>query len=92
MAVQAQVLTDAAREALAVPVSALIDDAGQMVAFVQKNGEAFERRTLVLGVRDGDFVEVKGGLHEGERVVTLGAYDVRLAATAPAAIGHGHAH
>jgi hypothetical protein len=43
-------------------------------------------------VRDGDFVEVKNGLAEGERVVTLGAYDVRLAATAPAAIGHGHAH
>jgi multidrug efflux pump subunit AcrA (membrane-fusion protein) len=63
-----------------------------MVAFVQKSGEAFERRTLVLGARDGDFVEVKSGLAEGERVVTLGAYDVRLAATAPAAIGHGHAH
>jgi multidrug efflux pump subunit AcrA (membrane-fusion protein) len=92
MAVQAHVVTDAVREALAVPVAALIDDAGQMVAFVQKSGEAFERRTLVLGVRDGDFVEVKGGLAEGERVVTLGAYDVRLAATAPAAIGHGHAH
>jgi RND family efflux transporter MFP subunit len=92
MAVQAHVLTDAAREALAVPASALTDDAGQMVAFVQKSGEAFERRTLVLGVRDGDFVEVKNGLAEGERVVTLGAYDVRLAATAPAAIGHGHAH
>ncbi|MCK7496271.1 MAG: hypothetical protein MZW92_39125 [Comamonadaceae bacterium] len=27
-------------------------------------------------MRDGDFVEVKGGLAEGERVVTLGAYDV----------------
>jgi RND family efflux transporter MFP subunit len=92
MAVQAYVLTDAVREALAVPASALIDDAGQMVAFVQKSGEAFERRTLVLGARDGDFVEVKSGLAEGERVVTLGAYDVRLAATAPAAIGHGHAH
>lgn len=92
MAVQAHVVTDAVREALAVPVAALIDDAGQMVAFVQKSGEAFERRTLVLGARDGDFVEVKSGLAEGERVVTLGAYDVRLAATAPAAIGHGHAH
>ncbi|MCK7496272.1 MAG: hypothetical protein MZW92_39130 [Comamonadaceae bacterium] len=49
MAVQAHVVTDAVREALAVPVAALIDDAGQMVAFVQKSGEAFERRTARAG-------------------------------------------
>jgi membrane fusion protein, heavy metal efflux system len=55
-------------------------------------GEAFERRVLQLGVRDGDWVEVRSGIADGERVVSKGAYQVRLAATAPAAMGEGHVH
>lgn len=92
LAAQVHVVTDKAQEALAVPAAALIDDGGQAVVFVQKSGEAFERRPVVPGARDGDLIEVKSGLAAGERIVTRGAYDVRLAATAPAAIGHGHAH
>jgi membrane fusion protein, heavy metal efflux system len=92
LSAQVHVLTDKAREVPAAPVSAVLDDGGQAVVFVQRGGEAFERRQVVLGARDGDFVEVRTGLEAGERIVTLGAYDVRLAAAAPAAMGHGHAH
>jgi multidrug efflux pump subunit AcrA (membrane-fusion protein) len=45
-----------------------------------------------LGIRDGDYVQVIEGVAPGERVVTRGAYLVRLAGSAPAAAGHGHAH
>jgi membrane fusion protein, heavy metal efflux system len=37
-------------------------------------------------------VEVLRGLEPGERVVTEGAYYVRLAAAASGEIGHGHTH
>ena len=45
-----------------------------------------------LGRRDGDWVEVVEGLAPGQRVVSRGAYLVKLAATNTGQIGHGHAH
>lgn len=77
---------------LAVPASAIVDEAGQDVAYVMLGGESFERRILRLGIRDGDYVQVLSGLEPGERIVTRGAYLVRLAGASPAAAGHGHAH
>ena len=92
MAVQAQVYTAAARDAVAIPASAVLDEAGTSVVFVQTGGESFERRQVRLGSRDGDWVEVIDGLTPGSRVVSRGAYLVKLASTGTAQIGHGHAH
>jgi RND family efflux transporter MFP subunit len=79
-------------KALAVPVSALQEEDGLTTAYVQASGERFERRTLTLGVRDGEFVQVLSGLRKGERVTTRGAYLVRLAASSGKVPEHGHAH
>jgi cobalt-zinc-cadmium efflux system membrane fusion protein len=92
MAVRANVYSGQAVDAIAVPFAAVVDDGGQSVVYVQRGGEAFERRAVQLGVRDGDWVEVRSGVAAGERVVSKGAYQVRLAATAPAAMGEGHVH
>lgn len=92
MAVRASVYSGKAAEAMAVPFSSVVDDSGQSVVYVQRGGEAFERRAVELGVRDGDWVELRSGVAAGERVVSKGAYQVRLAATAPAAMGEGHVH
>ena len=46
---------------LAIPASAVIDDGKQEVAFVLVSGEAFERRPLKLGFRDGEWVQVLDG-------------------------------
>jgi multidrug efflux pump subunit AcrA (membrane-fusion protein) len=80
------------REVIAIPQQAIVDDTGIPVAFVQVEGEAFERRSLRLGIRDGRLVEVVSGLAEGERVVTVGAWSVKLAASSGAVPAHGHAH
>lgn len=77
---------------LAIPASAIVDEAGQDVAYAMRGGESFERRVLRLGIRDGDYVQVLTGLEPGERIVIRGAYLVRLAGASPAAAGHGHAH
>lgn len=92
MAVKAQVFAGAAKEALAVPASAVIDENGIATVFVMKNGESFERKQVRLGARDGDWVEVLDGLEAGQRVVSRGAYLVKLASTRTGEIGHGHAH
>ncbi|NHZ82277.1 efflux RND transporter periplasmic adaptor subunit [Massilia sp. CCM 8695] len=92
MAVRASVFSGKATEVIAIPATALIDDNGQSVVYVQRGGEAFERRAVQLGMRDGEWVEIRSGVAVGERVVSKGAYQVRLAATAPAAMGEGHVH
>lgn len=80
------------REALAVPERALVDDGGMFVLFVQVEGEAFERRVVKLGARDGGYVELWSGATEGEHVATLGAWSVKLAASSGSVPAHGHAH
>lgn len=80
------------QRATAIPFSAVIQQDGRTVVFVQTSGETFARREVELGARDGDWVAVLRGVAEGERVVSVGAYDIRLAAIGGDAIGHGHAH
>jgi cobalt-zinc-cadmium efflux system membrane fusion protein len=77
---------------LAIPLSAIVDDKGVSVAFVQAEGETFERRELELGIRSEGYAEVKSGLKAGERVVTKGAYRVHLGSLSSQLPAHGHAH
>jgi len=91
-AVSVRLYTTTRKEALTIPLSAVVDDAGTPVVFVQLGGESFERRGVRLGVRDGDRVEVLQGLNAGERIVSRGAYLVRLAALSTQIPAHGHVH
>jgi RND family efflux transporter MFP subunit len=75
-----------------VPESAIVDDGGRPVVFVQHDGESFSRRAVKTGIREGDLVQLTEGLKPGERVVTRGAYLVRLAALSTQIPAHGHVH
>ena len=86
------VLTGAPVKALAVPASAIVDDGTEPVVFVEISGERFERRPVQLGLRDRGRVQVLAGVAPGERVVSRGAYQVRLAAASGAIPQHGHVH
>lgn len=77
---------------VAVPRSALVEDGAATVVFVQVEGEAFERRVVRVSAREGDLVGIREGLRPGERVVSRGAYSVRLAASSGSVPAHGHAH
>jgi multidrug efflux pump subunit AcrA (membrane-fusion protein) len=89
---RAQVGYGDGRETLAIPASALQEEDGAPVVYVQAEGERFERRVVRLGVRQGDRVEVLQGLEAGEHVVTLGSHLVRLAGSSGKVPEHGHAH
>jgi RND family efflux transporter MFP subunit len=78
--------------ALVIPESAILQDGNQKVVFVHSSGEGFVRRVVTVGTQSRGLVEVVQGLSVGERVVTKGAYDVKLAASAGGAPAHGHAH
>ena len=79
-------------EGLALPTAAIQHEDGQPVAYVQTEGESFERRLLVLGATDGNYTLVERGVEAGEYVVTKGAYQVYLASLGTSEFGEGHAH
>ena len=91
-AVALHLLMSAAPPRPVVPAAALVDDAGRPIVFVQLEGETFERRAVTLGPRSGDVVQILSGVKPGERVVTKGAYLVRLASLSTSVPAHGHVH
>ena len=83
----------AAVEGVSVPARAIQDEDGLKVAYVEVGGERFERRILRIGPSDGRWTIVHAGIEPGERVVTVGAYQVKLASLGDAEIAdHGHPH
>lgn len=72
-------VTGGAEQALAIPKSAVLGEAGSFFVFVQGDDRAdrFERRALVLGVSDDRYVEVVDGLAPGDRVVVQGNYSLQ---------------
>ncbi len=78
--------------AVTVPESAIVDDGGRPVVFIQNEGESFSRRPVKIGIKESDKVQVTEGLKAGERVVTRGAYLIRLAALSTQIPAHGHVH
>lgn len=79
-------------DALVIPVSALIEEQGIYYVYVQLEGESFTKRELKTGGNDGVNVQILSGLSEGERVVTKGAYNIKLSVASGTLPAHGHEH
>tara|TARA_B100000795_G_scaffold35292_1_gene23303 strand:- start:16344 stop:17861 length:1518 start_codon:yes stop_codon:yes gene_type:complete len=79
-------------KALVIPITALLEDYGKYSVIVQLSGESFELRNVNLGKRSGENVEVINGLNLNETVVSVGAYQVKMASMSGQAPAHGHAH
>lgn len=89
--VQMEIYTSEAANWIAVPENSIIDEDYGKYVFVQTGGESFEKRPVKTGIRSQGVVAVLDGLTEGERVVSVGAYSVKLASTSKE-IGHPHVH
>lgn len=90
--VQATVPSGDITTGLAIPNSAILDENGTPVAYVQVSGETFARHVLTIGETDGLRTRVLAGLAPGDMVVTVGAYQVRLASLSGGDFAGGHAH
>ncbi|MDP2340995.1 MAG: efflux RND transporter periplasmic adaptor subunit [Deltaproteobacteria bacterium] len=78
-------------EGVAVPEEAVLDDDGKAVVYVMDGGESFFLRRVKTGVRADGFVQILEGVSEGERVVSRGAFEIKLA-NAGGIPAHGHQH
>lgn len=90
---QANVRLDAGErvEAVIVPKEAVLEHEGKKIVYVLLSGEEFERREVQLGDEYSGQVAVLTGLKVGERVVTQGAYQLKLQELRPADAG-AHSH
>ncbi len=89
--VAAQLLLSATVEGVAVPATAIVDDGGVAIAYLQLSGESFARQPVHVVARQGDRVLV-AGLVPGQRLVTRGGEAIRRSSLMASGEAHGHVH
>ena len=89
---QVWLLADERQGVISVPVEALTEEQGTTFVYLQVHPDAYKKREVTIGGCDGRRVEIVKGLKEGEKVVTKGAYQVRLAASSAVIPAHNHNH
>lgn len=78
---------------LSVPSSAITEEQGVYYVYVQMDDEdEFEKREVVIGMNNGLRTEIKRGVTAGDKVVTKGVYQVKLAGSGSAPEAHSHNH
>lgn len=87
----AEVLLATEREGVVVPATAVVDDGGVPVVYLQLSGERFVRQEVEVVTRQGDRVLVDG-LVPGQRLVTLGGEAIRRAGLMSSGAAEGHVH
>ncbi|HYJ04535.1 MAG TPA: efflux RND transporter periplasmic adaptor subunit [Chthoniobacterales bacterium] len=73
------IVTGEADSVVAIPHSAVLGESGNLFAFVQTDepGLTYERRSVVAGIKDDQYVEIIEGILPTEKVVTLGNYQLQ---------------
>ena len=89
--VEVYLISSPIENTLSIPVSALTNEMGIHYVYVQIDEEGYRKQEVALGANNGKEVQIIKGLHPGDRVVTQGAYQVKMA-SASGAIPHGHSH
>ncbi|MEA5444514.1 efflux RND transporter periplasmic adaptor subunit [Gammaproteobacteria bacterium AB-CW1] len=72
MTVEARVVLEERADAMRVPVLSLVQRPGGQVVYIVEDGEARER-SVKVGVRTSEWVEIREGLDGEEQVITEGA-------------------
>ena len=88
MFAQVIVVMKARPKVLAAPLAAIIAEGGEEVVFVA-TGNGYERRPVLLGLRNDRYAEVTGGVTSGERVVTTGKRQIEALYQRWMSEGHG---
>ena len=64
------------KDAIVVPLFALVDKGGERIVYVEKDGVA-ESRTVTLGVIEGDRIQITRGLNPGDHLIVTGQTEVQ---------------
>jgi len=90
-AASVEILLDTERQGVVVPASAVVDDAGVDITYLQIDGEGFARTEVRIAARRSGRILIEG-LPLGGRLVTVGGDAIRRATLVAADPGAGHVH
>lgn len=85
-------LSSPIEHAIVLPKTALTEEQGSFFVYLQVDEEGYKKQLVEVDGDNGTHVRIVRGIHAGERVVTQGANQVRLAATSNAIPAHSHEH
>lgn len=90
--VSAFLLGKPTEDVMVLPLTALTEEQGLYFVYLQLDDECYKKQTVTLGAENGKEVLVLSGISAGDRVVTQGAYHVKLATATNALPAHSHEH
>ena len=76
---------------ISVPVSSITEEQGLFFVYIQLDEEGYKKQEVTLGQNNGDRLQILSGLKVGDKVVTKGVYQVKLAAIS-SVMPEGHNH
>lgn len=90
--VEVFLLSSPMENVLSLPHSALTEEQGSFFVYLQLDEEGYKKQLVTLGADNGESVQILSGIKAGDRVVTQGAYQVKLASATNAIPAHSHEH
>ena len=90
--VEVYLLGTAEEGVLTLPRTALTEEQGSYFIYLQVDEHGYKKQLVTVGGDDGERVQILSGLKAGDRVVTQGAYQVKLASASNAIPAHTHEH
>lgn len=90
--VEIYLLSSPMENVISVPRTALTEEQGSYYVYLQVDEECYRKQLVTLGADNGERIQVLSGLKAGDRIVTQGAYQVKLAGATNAIPAHSHEH
>lgn len=78
MFAQSAVIVREKVRAITIPREAVMEEGGEKFVYIEEGQNAFKRQSVVLGISNDKYIEIKKGLIPGDRVVASGNYELRM--------------
>ena len=91
--VEVYLLSAPIEKALVLPITSLTEEQGAYFVYIQLDEDGYKKQEVQIGANNGKDVQILSGIKAGDRVVTEGAYQIKLAANSNIIPeGHSHSH
>ena len=90
--VEVYLLSSPMENVIALPHTALTEEQGSFFVYLQVDEEGYKKQLVTTGADNGESVQILSGVKAGDKVVTKGAYQVKLAGASNAIPAHSHEH
>lgn len=88
--VEVYLLSSPVNHVISLPHAALTEEQGNYFVYLQLDDEHYRKQEVTTGADDGQRVQILSGLAPGDRVVTRGACQVKLASASNVLPSHNH--